>query len=215
MSDRSTFSSEIEMKENLQGTYTYYSRLGAERQIKISGDDISFLRKNYKGEISQLDFIIEKWKYRTGEIDTRYDHIVVKKNRSLIYDGFEYEKGGYMSEDDESDEYYSKNFYYSNNDYSSYESAELVLIISDLELTSDSLFMTCTGSLKNSGSKTYKFVQVKGAFKDEDENVIDTASSFAVGSEGLAPGESTTFRLSVYKTDEIERCSVSVIDYRN
>ena len=65
---------------------------------------------------------------------------------------------------------------------------------------------------KNTGKKTYKFVKVKGAFKDSSGNVIDTEWTYAVGSEGLAPGESSVFRMSVPKNSKITSCSVTVYE---
>ena len=54
---------------------------------------------------------------------------------------------------------------------------------------------------------------MKGAFKDSSGNVLDTDSTYVVGSEGLAPGESSSFRLSVDKDSKITDCSVSILDF--
>ena len=69
------------------------------------------------------------------------------------------------------------------------------------------------GHLTNNSNATVKFVKIKGAFTDFREKVIDTASTYAVGSEGLAPGETTTWRISVKKDDEIYNCDVTVYDF--
>ena len=62
-------------------------------------------------------------------------------------------------------------------------------------------------------TKTNKFVTLKGSFKDARGNVVDTDWTYGVGAAGLAPGESTTFRLSVPKNYDIVSCSVSIMDY--
>lgn len=85
--------------------------------------------------------------------------------------------------------------------------------ISADSITSNSGYTICSGSVKNNGTKTYKFIQLKGAFKDSNGNVVDTDWTYAAGSEGLAPGESTTFRLSVNKNSDIDSCYVSLLDY--
>ena len=79
-------------------------------------------------------------------------------------------------------------------------------------MTSNSSYTVCTGTVTNYGEKTYEYVQVKGSFKDSSGTVLDTDWTYAVGSEGLAPEESTTFRLSVPKNNNIKDCSVSIMD---
>ena len=59
----------------------------------------------------------------------------------------------------------------------------------------------------------YKFVKVKGVFLDSNENVLDTSWTYAVGSEGIATGESSTFRMSVPKNKDITSVRVTIIDY--
>lgn len=97
---------------------------------------------------------------------------------------------------------------------STYESALSVLSVSNVKVTSNSSYTVCTGTLTNNGKKTYKFVQVKGAFQDSTGKVIDTDSTYAVGSEGLAPGESTTFRMSIKKNYKATKCNVTVYSYK-
>jgi hypothetical protein len=53
------------------------------------------------------------------------------------------------------------------------------------------------GSVQNNGKKTYKYVKVRGAFIDRTGKTIDTDWTYAVGSEGLRPGEKSSFRMSV------------------
>ncbi len=101
----------------------------------------------------------------------------------------------------------------STSSSSSYESAYAVLVFSNIQVTSNSSYTICTGTVKNTGKKTYRFVEVKGAFKDSNGEVLDTDWTYAVGSEGLAPGESTTFRMSVDKNYKIRSCTVTLLDY--
>jgi hypothetical protein len=199
LSGRTTYSSEAEMKSALQGTYTYYNASGkASRQIVIDGDTAIY-KWSYSGS-TDMDSSIT-WDYKNGKIHTFEDLIVT--NQGYLKDGSDiYEKGGYMSTSDSS---YSSSY--------SYESGYSVLKITVDSVTNNSGYTICTGSVKNNGTKTYKFIEVKGSFKDSSGNVVDTDWTYAAGSEGLAPGESTTFRLSVTKNSKITSCSVSLLDY--
>lgn len=202
ISDRSTFSSADEMKSAMQGTYTYYNDSGkAYKQIIISGDKVTY-KYNLRGNINEIESDIKEWNYRFGTFTT-FETLVVTNNGNIEDDGCIFTKGGTMS-------VYGN----SNSDFfSSYESGFTVLKITNVEVTSNSSYVICTGSVKNTGNKTYKFVEVKGAFKDSAGNVIDTDWGYAAGSEGLAPGESSTFRLSVDKNSKILSCSVSLLDF--
>lgn len=206
MAGRTTYASEAEMKEDLQGTYTYYNDSGkASRQIVISGDNVTY-KWSYG---SDMDTTVKEWNYKKGIVHT-FEDIIVTSDGNLKSDGDLYKKGGYMSTGNSYSNTYAGNSY---SNTSSYESAYSVLKFSDLKVSSNSSYTICTGTLKNTGTKTYNFVEVKGAFKDSAGNVIDTDWTYAVGSEGLAPGEATTFRMSVTKNSKITSCSVSIIDY--
>ena len=195
MAGRSTYSSESEMRTALQGTYTYYNDNGkATRQIVISGDTAIY--KWSTG--SDMETTIREWNYKSGTIYT-FETLVITKD-GYIKDGEDvYKKGGYMSS--------------SSSNSSSYESAYSVLKISGISVTNNSNYTVCTGTITNNGKKTYKFVEVKGSFKNSSGTVLDTDWTYAVGSEGLAPGESKTFRMSVPKNYDIKSCSVIIQDY--
>ncbi len=199
MSSRTTYKSASEMKTALQGTWTYYNDNGdAMRQIVISGDSCTIVWK-YSGSSDIKSDIT--WNPSQGTFKT-FQTYVVKSDGTIKQDNDVYKKGGYMSS--------------SNSDYSanSYESGSSVLKITIDSVTSNSGYTICTGSVKNNGKNTYKYVEVKGAFKDSSGNVVDTDWTYAAGSEGLAPGESSTFRLSVTKNSKISSCTVSLLDYQ-
>lgn len=79
--------------------------------------------------------------------------------------------------------------------------------------TNNSSYTICTDSVKNNGTKTYKFIKIKGKFKDWNDKVVDTDWTYATDSEGLVSRESISFRLSVTKNSKITSCSVSSLDY--
>lgn len=82
-----------------------------------------------------------------------------------------------------------------------------------MSISHNSSYTVCTGTLTNNGRRTYTFIEVKGKFKDSSGIVLDTDWTYAVGSEGLAPGESTSFRISVDKNLGIKKCTMEIIDY--
>lgn len=95
------------------------------------------------------------------------------------------------------------------------EKAEDVLCFSDISVLHESTHTICKATITNNGEKTYSGVEVKGEFKDSSDTVYRTKRNFAVGSEGLAPGESTTFELSVSKDFNIIKCDLEIVDYKN
>ena len=101
----------------------------------------------------------------------------------------------------------------STKTYEPAESGFSVLQVSDVKVSYNSSYTVCTGSVKNTGKKTYKFIEVKGAFKNYSGTVLDTDWTYVVGSEGLAPGESSTFRMSIPKNYDVSSCTVSVYDF--
>lgn len=205
MSKRETYSSEDAMQNALQGKWTHYSEdygLGrsAMWQWVIDGDT-AYRIYNSDDKLENGRDIT--WNPSKGTFKIGSYNIVVKKGgRSFVEDGDDvFEKGGYLSSSE------------SSSQSSSYESAYTALKFSNVKVSSNSSYTICTGTVTNNGNKTYKFVQIKGSFKDSSGTVIDTDSTYAVGSEGLAPGESKTFRMSVDKNYQISSCSVSIYDY--
>lgn len=88
------------------------------------------------------------------------------------------------------------------------------LRFSNIKIQHNSLYTVVTGTVTNNGSRSYKFVTIKGAFKTSSGTVVDTDSTYAVGSEGLSRGESTTFRMSIDKNIKVTKCDISIISYK-
>lgn len=86
-------------------------------------------------------------------------------------------------------------------------------MISNEQLSSSRAFTTVTGTITNLSDQTVRFVEVKGAFKNSSGKTIDTDWTYAVGSEGLASGESSKFEISVDKDSSIKSCDVTVQDF--
>ena len=207
LSKRTTYSSEEEMKTALQGTYTYYLTYGnskrAGRSITINGDTATY---NFPSLDRTIEIEIREWNYKEGTIRTVKELVITREgNLKDGEDVYERNRYSYRSASSSSSS--------SSRSTDSYESAYSALDITVDRVQSNSSYTICTGSVKNDGNKTYKFVKLKGSFKDAHGNVVDTDWTYGVGAEGLAPGESTTFRMSVPKNYDIVSCSVSNMDY--
>lgn len=199
MSGRTTYPSEYEMKKALKGTYTHYTESGtASKQIMINSDSVTI--KWSMGD--ELGFEVTAWNYKKGTFETFEKYTVLSDGNIKDEDGDLYEKGGYMSTGAGKSGYTS-----------SYENGYNKLDVTDLAWDNNSSYTVCTGKVKNNGQKTYYFVEVKGSFKDSKGSVLDTDWTYAVGSEGLAPGESSSFRLSVDRDYDISDCTVRVLDF--
>mgnify|MGYP001071502548 CR=1 FL=1 len=110
--------------------------------------------------------------------------------------------------------YFHKTLYDSSSSTTTTSSATSDLKFSNVKITHNSLYTVVTGTVTNNGSRSYKFVTVKGAFKTSSGTVVDTDSTYAVGREGLASGESTTFRMSIDKNTSVTKCDISIISYK-
>ena len=88
------------------------------------------------------------------------------------------------------------------------------LTVSDVSVYSSYSFTYAEGSLKNNSDTTVKYVKIKGTFKSYSGTVIDTDWTYAVGGEGLEPGESCKWKMFVDRDSSIKDCEVTVLDYK-
>lgn len=73
-------------------------------------------------------------------------------------------------------------------------------------------YATIEGTVKNEGSVAVEFVQVKVMLLNNGE-VVDTDSTYAVGNEGLEPGEQTTFDWLFSNPPDFDQCRAQIFDY--
>lgn len=81
------------------------------------------------------------------------------------------------------------------------------------ELTSKGDYTYFYGTVKNYGSKTYRFVKVRAVYKDINQNVLTTDSGYAVGAEGIRPGESVQFEIMTKVRGDVEYGTIEIYDY--
>lgn len=85
--------------------------------------------------------------------------------------------------------------------------------ISGVTISSNTAYTIAEGIITNNGDRTVSFVQIKGAFKTRSGTVVDTDWTYAVGAEGLAPGESCKWRMSISKNTVVVDCDVTILDF--
>lgn len=95
------------------------------------------------------------------------------------------------------------------------EMLEEIELIQPVEVhdESNSSYTVFVGTLENKSDKTHYFIKVKGEFKDDQGNTIDTDWTYACGDEGLRPGESTKFKLSVDRDERITNMRCYTYDF--
>ena len=101
----------------------------------------------------------------------------------------------------------------SDTDTTHYSKSSLDLDISSIYVHTNSAATYCEGKITNNGTETFYYIRLKGSFKDWWGNIIEIGDTYAVGAEGLSPGESTTFKIYCDKNSEIEDCIVTIISY--
>lgn len=227
LSQRKTFTSAEAMQKAVQGRWTAASD-GAAGQLVISGNKMESAAGSSSAKASgsaapssgdskasssntaKASGTEITWKPSRGVFKADGKKYTVKANGRIEDNaGIEYKKSTTSSGSGSSSKSGS-----SSSKSSGSTAGAGVLKISNTKVTSNSSYTICTGTLTNNGKATYKFVQVKGAFQNSSGKVVDTDSTYAVGQEGLAPGESTTFRLSIKKNTSVTKCNVTIFSFK-
>ncbi|WP_027438088.1 FxLYD domain-containing protein [Lachnospira multipara] len=209
MSSRIMFASAEKMKNEVTGIYTVYTNYNPQYIMSIHEDTVTVRQFDSSGKSYDKRYTIDAWNPNKGTIIIDDDTIIVTNTGDIQYGGYLYKKGGsWITSLKDSSNGSSDS---SRSGSSTSESSGLK--IENVKVTSNSLYTKCTGTIKNTGKKTYKFIEIKGAFKDSKGNVIDTDWTYAVGAEGLAPNEASTFTMSVDQNFNIVDCKVTVYDF--
>lgn len=87
------------------------------------------------------------------------------------------------------------------------------LRIEEQSLTSKGEYTYYYGTVKNYGDKTYYFVKIRAVYMDKIKNVLTTDWTYAVGSEGIRPGESVQFEIMTKVRGDVEYGKIEIFDY--
>ena len=207
---RSTYKSIEEMQEDITGVYSLYHEDGSvRRQIKISESNI-IIRYPNLGTAYDMELEIDKWNYKRGIIKAEFEKLIIKKDGTIIdSDKEKYEKSSGVLIDSSSKSKYTEN--------SSYTQSSGLKISSFSAYKGKGGYAICDGTIVNYGNETRYFVKVKCSYLDSIGNVVDTDWTYAVGGEGLAPGESCTFEMMKSSDADIDygtnSGNVSIVGY--
>ena len=90
---------------------------------------------------------------------------------------------------------------------------ETVLVVEVDGCGSGEDYTRTEGLVRNDGETVVHFVQVELRYEDAAGRVIDTGTTYAVGSERLAPGESSRFE-GFSRASGVHRCSARLETWR-
>ena len=225
MNNRKHYVSVAEMRTDLIGTWkSEIDSFSTYLYYVIGYDYVEFVvnSRATKPNIRRYDDI--QWKPDQGCIDIRLEEknisLVMAKDDSIHIGRSDNETKYHRSSDDAYKNRSENSSKKTTTNYSRvtatpvpYESAERVLKISNVKLTSNTSYMIIEGTVTNNGDLTYDYVKVKGMFLDDTGTVVDTDWTYAVGGEHLRPGESSTFSMSTKKSPKIFKARVELLDY--
>lgn len=215
MKDVRVFSSAQEMQKAINGKYlkepyiksTYYYHPTNEYLV-INGDTATFTYVNTNQAVTDevRDLIPEDGRFKIG-----YRQFKVNTDGSITYtySGFSdvYDRLSGSTEPLDVQAMYDEEM---AKQRARSETAYTALTLTVTSVRNDGSYAVCEGKVTNNGVNSYRFIKVKGAFVDRGGTVLDTDWTYAVGSEGLAPGETSTFRLSVKANRSITDCKLSM-----
>ena len=230
-SNNKPFESETMMKNTVNGIYTFYKKdsftdkMEPYYTLNIS-EEMIIKRFNplldWHGTAADRKYHITKWDYTNRVIETVKEEyytrgemsvkepVEVLSNGNIVFGDDTYKKGGEWEKSETIENRHNQFLLSIKSRDETIESA-IEITVDKLSPPYDSSYQKCTGTIKNTGVNTYKYVKLKGVFKDKYGNVIDTDWTYGVDSEGIAPGESKKFELSVKKDRSIDSCSVSIL----
>ena len=208
---KETISECLERLDSVEEDLYEYYEIGEDRYYKLDGLSLDLLeysiseaREKYvklnDNEKSSLNSYMNKhFKMNWNELDEKCNELgLTARNQDEYFEHF----------DDE--DYYDK---LRNQLYDEHEEEQGKVSVEDKNMDYSNGKYLITGTVKNTTGRTVYFVKVKVYLFDKDDNVLNTDSTYAVGDEGLAPGESSTFKCYIDKVEGTEKYNAKVYDY--
>lgn len=202
----------LERLDGVEEDLYEYFEVGEERYYELDGisldlleSSISEAREKYiklnDNEKTALNsYMNNQFKMSWNELDERCNELgLTACNRAEYYN--------HMLEDED---YYNK---IRNRLYAEHEEEQGEVFVEDKEMDYSNGNYLISGTVKNTTDSTVYFVKVKVSILDKNDNVINTDNTYAVGDEGLAPGESSTFKCYIDKVEGTEKYNAKVYDY--
>lgn len=209
---KKTTSECIERLDGVEEDLYEYFEVGENRYYELDGisldlleSSISEAREKYiklnDNEKSALNsYMNNQYKMSWNELDDRCNELGLTACNQVEY---------YNNILDDED-YYNK---IRNRLYAEHEEEQGEVFVEDKEMDYSNGNYLISGTVKNTTDSTVYFVKVKVYIFDKDDNVLNVDSTYAVGDEGLEPGESSTFECYIDKVEGTENYNVKVYDY--
>ena len=226
------FSSVDEMKERIQGIYVFNNSTRRSSNIsytQVDGDNIEYVilhpNKKYLDKI--IEFKISSLDYTRGIINATITaksdssdflsvgdpaQFYVRKNAEYISWGGESGANRRRSDAERVDNWTPSPICTPSPTPRPPETMVKALEVSNLNSSRSGDYLYITGSIRNTGMKTYKYVELRVELLDKDGSVIDTDWTYGVGSEGIRPNEQKKFQIIVRYSSDIARYKVYIMD---
>ncbi len=196
--EATSFKNDEEMKNAIEGVYIYYDKSKAVEQIKVYGDKI-IIRDIDKGSSSDEEVLIEDFVPKIAEFVTEdKTKYIYNKNNEIK---------------DPEDRVFVKVGEWNEQFVGKPEDGFEVLQITGVYVVKSGEQSIVSGIIKNNGLNFYQNVKIQGDFYDKDGNLVYSNSSYAVGAEGLSPGEDMSFKEIIPIDADISKCTVKVIEF--
>lgn len=169
-------------------------------EFSISKAREKYIKLNDNEKASLNSYMNNQFKMNWNELDERCNELgLTALNQDEYYD--------HMLGDED---YYTK---IRNRLYAEHEEEQGEVVVENKEMDYSNGNYLISGTVKNTTNSTVYFVKVKVSILDKNGNVLNTDSTYAVGDEGLAPGESSTFKCYIDKVEGTEKYNAKVYDY--
>lgn len=202
ISGRSTYQNAKQMRQNVYGNYIEVDddgeiMRGTKTTVVINKQGleetmvIPSLSASESDSVFTTKYKINKWSYKAGTFEIEINGL--KYTVTVYNDG----SIGYLHQR------FIRNYDKNGSSSSSVGATQndiqndLVLENKSLKASADSDYAYYYGTVRNKGSVTHSFIKVTVTLYDEYGNVVNTDYGYAVGDEGLAPGEAKQFDIMV------------------
>lgn len=208
MASREIFSSESEMREAMQGKWTYYDdNHNGKSQYIIDGDKGYHI--NYSDdELGDGEDII--WNPSKGSFKIGSTNLIVKNGGEsfLNVGGLNnvYVKGGTLPIN-------PKNKRFSVNDIVVHLPSDSNFSFSNIEFDTYQSSLICKGIIRNKGNYSVKNLKLEASFTDAAGKELDSDWTYVNVTDALDPWESASFKLYADKNAHIGYCDIYISGY--
>lgn len=173
----------------------------------------------YSWADQDIAWVREKYKSMSASERTKYDKYLLNTHDTTfteLDDAFE--RYGLTSQTilealEHDDEYYKNKLSELRNDDAVEPEGKIVVDDVSVSISGDNYYIT--GTVTNETKKTVYFVKVRITLEDKEGNVLNTDSTYAVGDEGLRPGETSVYECYTKYIAGADSVRAQIYDFDN